>query len=140
MRRNEHFVSNNYDESAKILSYLINSLIKLQSERICFFFHFFFRNSGASPKREKPEELLELMTKAIQNTGLLWPLRTRSQPRFYFRETRHFETLHEHPKQFDDTVKLPYYFKANINGHIIINDTLILISLIGNLIYTLNIY
>ncbi|KYM84268.1 hypothetical protein ALC53_05360 [Atta colombica] len=73
-------------------------------ERICFFFfHFFFRNSGASPKREKSEELLELMTKAIQNTGLLWPLRTRSQPRFYFREIRHFKTLHEHPKQFDDT-------------------------------------
>ncbi|EGI65929.1 hypothetical protein G5I_05517 [Acromyrmex echinatior] len=61
------------------------------------FFSFFFHSSGASPKRE--------ITKAIQNTGLLWPLRARSQPlcRFYFKETRHFETLHEHPKQqFDD--------------------------------------
>lgn len=121
--------------------YIYNKICRVQ-QMYPFFSHFFFCRSGVLPKRKKPEEFLELMTRAIQNTGLLWPLRARSQPpcRFYFGKIRgRFETLHEHPRQqFDDAIKLPYTtnLRRALMG-VLIKDALISISL-GNFthIYT----
>jgi len=124
----------NYDENVPKFFCIYNKIRRAQRTYPTFFLIFF---SVALELRQskKPEELLELMTRAIQNTGLLWPLRARSQPpcRFYFRETRRFETLHEHPKQqFDDAVKLPR--TTNLRRAlmaVLIKDALIPISL-GN--------
>jgi len=113
----------NYDENVPKFFYIYNKIRRAQRTYPSFFL-IFFSVALELRQSEKPEELLELMTRAIQNTGLLWPLRARSQPscRFYF--ARGDTTLWNSARASEAAIwrcsktSARYEFKASINGRI----------------------